>query len=109
MKRIVMACFLTSQIAMACCLLTPVAWADAYPVAGLMPDRRPEGAPKMIKADNATHIEQRLLRGIEKPVPESIQGWVNGYQGGWFNPFAYPGMTGPYDLRGWHSNSHSGS
>jgi hypothetical protein len=97
MKYIVMACFMTSQ----------VVWAGVYPVAGLTPDRRPEGAPVISEISDTKHIEQRLLYGIEKPVPESIQGWV-GYQGRWFNPFAYPGMTGRYDLRGWHSNSHSG-
>jgi len=51
---------------------------------------------------------QRLLHGIKPPIPESIQRWAKD-QGGWFNPFVYPGMTGRYDLRGWHENLRSGS
>ena len=94
-------------VAIACFLISQTAWGGAYPVAGLTPDRRPVGAPVISKVADTAHIEQRLLRGVDKPVPESIQGWV-GDQGGWFNPFAYPGMPGRYDLRGWHSNSHSG-
>jgi len=71
--------------------------AFAYPVAGLMPDRRPEGAPVMSLPEGPV----TSLRGVSAPVPESIQRWIID-QGGWFNPFFHPGMEGPYDLRGLH-------
>ena len=69
----------------------------AYPVAGSMPDRRPEGAPVMSLPERAVTSP----RGVGAPVPESIQRWIID-QGGWFNPFFYPGMAGRYDLRGLH-------
>jgi hypothetical protein len=41
------------------------------------------------------------LHGVSSPIPESLK-FLND-QGAWFNPFTRPGMTGPYDLRGWHT------
>jgi len=90
-----------SVVCAACLLVSQAAWADAYPVAGLQPDRRPVGAPVIREVSGGAEMGERLLRGIEKPIPESTQRWVKD-QGGWFNPFAHPGMTGRYDLRGWH-------
>lgn len=89
-------------------LMSQAAWADAYPVAGLQPDRRPVGAPVIHAASGGDEMGPRLLHGIKPPIPESIQRWAKD-QGGWFNPFFYPGMTGRYDLRGWHENLRSGS
>lgn len=78
----------------------------AYPVSGLMPYQRPEGAPVISSPIDAPKMQERLVQGISKPVPESIQVWVKD-QGGWFNPFSRPGMPGRYDLRGWHSDKSS--
>ena len=73
-------------------------------VAGLAPHERPESAPVLkqaipesVRADKATH-------GVVGPVPESIQGFLKD-QGGWYTPFSRPGMTGVYDIRGWHSQN----
>ena len=73
-------------------------------VAGLAPHARPELAPVLrqaipesVRADKATH-------GITGPVPESIEGFLKD-QGGWYTPFSRPGMTGAYDLRGWHGQN----
>ncbi len=84
----------------ACPLLT-----QAYPIAGLAPDRRPEGAPVMSAPAETTPTEARMVQGIPQPVPESISRWIKD-QGGWFTPFSHPGMPGRYDLRGWHDGKH---
>jgi hypothetical protein len=70
-----------------------------YPVAGLAPYQRPVNAPVQV----ANHISdmKRALHGVSSPIPDSLKFLHD--QGGWFNPFIHPGMTGPYDLRGWHS------
>ena len=47
------------------------------------------------------------MHGIEPPYPESLR-FLND-QGGWYTPFIAPGMTGPYDIRGWHSAPASGA
>ena len=68
-------------------------------VAGLAPYQRPEGAPR--GATNAQVVDTtRALHGVPAPRPPGL-GFVEG-QGGWYTPFTQPGMTGPYDLRGWH-------
>lgn len=69
-----------------------------YPVAGLTPDVRPDGAPRLINEHpiDATHA----LHGVPAPRPAGLE-FVEG-QGGWYTPFTRPGMPGPYDLRSWH-------
>lgn len=71
----------------------------SYPVAGLAPFQRPANAPvqTVSPALNARHS----LFGVSAPIPDSLK-FLND-QGGWFNPFMHPGMTGPYDLRKWHA------
>ncbi len=44
---------------------------------------------------------QQALTGISKPYPYSIRFLED--QGNWNTPFNRPGMTGRYDLRGWHN------
>lgn len=71
-----------------------------HPIAGLAPHQRPANAPRLV-----TDIPQdraHALHGVTQPIPASLKFLDN--QGDWFNPFTHPGMTGPYDLRGWHSN-----
>lgn len=84
-------------------LLLPAFSAWAYPVAGLAPDRRPEGVPIQDAPEGGARMESLLLRGISKPIPESIQRWIKD-QGGWFTPFSRPGMPSPYDVRGLHEH-----
>ncbi len=72
---------------------------SSYPVAGLAPYRRPASAPTLTV--NPVFDAKQALHGVSSPIPESLK-FLND-QGAWFNPFTRPGMTGPYDLRGWHT------
>ena len=73
---------------------------NAYPVSGLKPDQRPEGAPviRFMSKDAAWHLN--ALAGVSRPYPQSL--WFLDNQGGWFNPFLRPGMKPPYDIRDHH-------
>ncbi len=81
----------------------------AASIAGLQPDRRPDGAPGIGersppslhsgKASNDAQSSQRL-RGISEPLPPGLDFLKD--QGAWYTPFGEPGMSAPYDLRGWH-------
>lgn len=72
---------------------------QSHAIAGLQPDRRPN-APKVIDVDRSGRWYARAFTGIEQPYPWSLS-FVNG-QGNWHTPLSEPGMTGKYDLRGWH-------
>lgn len=69
-------------------------------VAGTAPDRRPQGAPVITQYEKPDAWFAAARRGISEPYPKSLDFLKD--QGGWFNPFTRPGMTGPYDIRGWH-------
>jgi len=69
-------------------------------ISGLQPDRRPQGAPVMTAYPKDGAWYRRALTGIEQPYPASLRFLED--QGAWFTPFIHPGMTGPYDIRGWH-------
>ncbi len=74
--------------------------AEDQRVAGVQPDQRPPGAPiieRMIKGD-AWYA--RALTGIERPYPYSLRFLED--QGNWYTPFSRRGISGPYDVRGWH-------
>lgn len=68
-------------------------------IAGLQPDRRP-AAPKIKEVERNAQWYARAFTGIAQPYPWSLR-FVN-EQGNWHTPFARPGMTGLYDIRGWH-------
>ena len=74
--------------------------AAAQFIAGVEPSQRPEGAPVIteFKKDGAWYA--RALSGVIPPYPASLRFLED--QGAWFNPFLYPGMLPPYDIRGWH-------
>lgn len=71
-----------------------------YPIAGITPWQRPEGAPviEWVQHDRAWY--EKSLTGIPAPYPRSLYFLDN--QGYWHTPFNQPGMLPPYDLRGWH-------
>lgn len=73
------------------------------PVAGLQPDRRPEAAPRLAAVVTDAALKQRRLQGVSQPWPGHVERIAE--QGAWFSPMFAPGMTGPYDLRGWHRRS----
>lgn len=69
-------------------------------VAGLTPDRRPEAAPTEAALTADAALRQRRLAGISRPWPGQIERVAE--QGRWYSPMFLAGMTGLYDLRGWH-------
>jgi len=72
-------------------------------VAGLQPDRRPQGAPVIVEASFSPEQLAQFLRGIEPPPPGNVATIVA--TGQWFVPMRHPGATSPYDIRGWHAAS----
>ncbi|MCL1861352.1 MAG: hypothetical protein FWG52_07460 [Proteobacteria bacterium] len=72
-------------------------------VAGLHPDRRPDGAPQLAQATLTPEQLERALHGIDRPVPGNVESIVAA--GRWWIPLRGPGMNPPYDLRNWHSPS----
>lgn len=87
-------------VAMAAGSLTALPARAEYPIAGVTPNQRPEGAPVVRDVARSSSWEQRFFYGVTQPYPASLR-WAQD-QGAWFTPFDRPGMTGPYDLRGWH-------
>ena len=79
---------------------TPVAGA---PIAGLQPHQRPAGAPT--ETDQPASPEQmaRWLRGVSAPHPGNVD--TIAATGRWWVPLRGPGMTPPYDPRGWHEGA----
>ena len=77
------------------------ATACAEGIAGLNPGVRPVGAPVISDVAKPEGWYTRALSGVSKPYPASLRFLVD--QGAWFSPFIHAGMTGPYDIRGWHS------
>lgn len=80
-----------------------VAFAAPGFVAGLVPDQRPAGTP--VKADSPPTSEQmaRYLKGVEGTPPGNVTHIVG--TGNWWVPMRHPGMTPPYDPRGWHTST----
>ena len=88
-------------LAMVGCVILPAGVASAQgPVAGTAPDRRPDGAPVIARLEHDGAWFRRALTGVERPYPWSLRFLDD--QGAWHTPFNRPGMTGPYDIRGWH-------
>lgn len=90
--------FINSTFLLSTTLL--VSTISAYPVAGVTPDQRPEGAPVIKEFVKDADWYGNALKGVISPYPASLHFLEN--QGGWYTPFNHPGMTGPYDIRGWH-------
>ncbi len=78
----------------------PPVSAGTYPIAGLQPDRRPAPAPVISQVTKDTQWYRQALNGVIPPYPASLRFLES--QGNWYTPFIHPGMTGPYDIRGWH-------
>lgn len=94
MKRI----FISSMSLLGAAFL--VSTVSAYPIAGVNPDQRPEGAPVIEEFVKDGAWYGNALQGVTAPYPASLHFLEN--QGAWYTPFDHPGMTGPYDIRGWH-------
>ncbi|MCL2874900.1 MAG: hypothetical protein FWF12_01125 [Betaproteobacteria bacterium] len=72
-------------------------------VAGLHPDWRPDEAVQLAQSTLAPEQLERALHGIDRPVSGNVE--LIAATGRWWVPLRRPGMTPPYDLRGWHSHS----
>lgn len=70
-------------------------------ISGLKPYQRPEGAPSIVQITHDSEWYTRALTGVSKPYPESLRFLDN--QGNWYTPFDRPGMSAPYDIRGWQA------
>lgn len=86
------------MIASAFVLSGPVAKAE---IAGLNPSVRPKDAPVITEYPKSKDWYVAALSGVLAPYPQSLNFLDS--QGAWFTPFIHPGMTAPYDLRGWHA------
>lgn len=75
--------------------------AEPVGIAGLHPERRPVWAPVTVEFKKTGVWYDIATEGVSEPYPASLRFLEN--QGGWFTPFNHPGMTGHYDIRGWHS------
>ena len=70
-------------------------------IAGVHPERRPEGAPVVVGFEKPAEWYEQALHGVSEPYPYSLKFLED--QGAWFNPFIHPGMTGRFDIRRWHA------
>lgn len=94
---------MTPSLLRASCLAL-LLWAplvNAATIAGTAPDRRPVDAPTVTQQVLDPAALQRSLRGTVAPVPANVVEVAR--TGAWFVPLRSPGMTGPYDIRGWFS------
>ena len=74
----------------------------AIPVAGLMPDVRPPGAPVIVSFEQGANWKAQALQGINPP--QTGVGFLKD-QGAWHTPFIHPNSTGRYDIRGLHADA----
>lgn len=77
----------------------PVSAESAF-IAGVEPSLRPQAAPVITELRKDAAWYELALSGVSRPYPASLRFLED--QGNWFNPFQHTGMTGPYDIRGWH-------
>lgn len=68
-------------------------------IAGLQPDRRPDGAPSIVAVKHDEAWRAQALRGIAEP--QRGVDFVKD-QGNWYTPFTRPNLNGRYDLRKLH-------
>lgn len=87
-------------------LLAGQAGAEELAIAGLTPDARPAGAPRLETHGKDADWYRRALTGVARPYPASLRFLED--QGAWHTPFIVPGMTGPYDIRNWHRPAPAG-
>ena len=82
-----------------------VSW--AYPISGVSPDQRPEGAPVIDEVSHPEGWREEALSGVSEPYPASLGFLAD--QGHWYTPFNRPNMPGPYDIRGLYGSAEGGA
>lgn len=81
-------------------LLSLCSPAQAAPyIAGTAPDHRPAGAPVVTQYMVDPSGLQLFLHGVVAPAPANVVEAAR--SGPWYMPLRSPGMTPPYDIRGW--------
>lgn len=99
-----------SSCRVGCCLAllfgASVVWGQSATVpvpdvAGLTPYERPSRAPRMPDVVPDPDWRRKALHGVSDPIPSSLDFLQN--HGRWYSPFFEPGMTGRYDIRGFHA------
>lgn len=94
--------FLRCILLLACANLAPPAIAAEtvapYPVAGLTPHERPQGAPSLRDDGHAKPVARP--HWIPSPPPPGL-GFIE-KPGAWYSPFFHPGVPAPYDVHGSH-------
>ncbi|CDI03900.1 exported hypothetical protein [Candidatus Competibacter denitrificans Run_A_D11] len=81
-----------------------IAATDNLFIAGINPDQRPANTPIILEAFKDQAWYAKALTGVTQPYPNSLRFLDD--QGNWYTPFNRPGMTGRYDIRGWHRSSN---
>lgn len=82
-------------------LLSSSAYAvESESISGIKPAQRPVNAPVITSVTHNAEWYQQWLHGVDKPYPASLQFLES--QGNWYSPFGHPGLSGPYDIRGWY-------
>ncbi len=82
-------------------LVSPfVCYGDEVFISGSKPWERPAEFPRVEHFLKSESYFDRALRGVRQPYPPSLMFLKD--QGAWYTPFTRRGMTGPYDVRGWH-------
>jgi len=69
-------------------------------IAGTQPDKRPIKAPIIQNYKKPESWYTQALTGLQPPYPSNFN-FLEAQQA-WYTPFTQPGMTRPYDIRGWH-------
>jgi len=70
-------------------------------VAGIHPDQRPANAPVIIEFKKNQAWYSHAITGLQSTF---IGLSFLDFQGAWYTPFNQPGMSSPYDIRGWHKD-----
>lgn len=81
-------------------IMTSAAAAQDVFIAGINPGERPASAPRITAFEKTPEWTANALHGLSEPYPPSLRFLDD--QGAWFTPFIHAGMTGHYDIRGWH-------
>lgn len=97
---------LSRSIVLIAFLGASLAGAQDFYIAGLAPDVRPLGAPRLETYAKDADWYRRALTGVSMPYPHSLRFLED--QGAWYTPFIVPGMTGPYDIRNWRLPAAAG-
>lgn len=91
---------LHAALTIAAIVSSVVLHAEPAYIAGLNPSSRPAGAPVISSVNKDAAWYRHALHGVIPPYPASLRFLED--QGNWYTPFTRPGMTAPYDIRGWH-------